>query len=172
MSRLSQISQIDEPKFIDADSRKQTIPVVWQILKMVLFTTTLVLQELATRLIQSEELADVTSRDSSHFAHYAKYRRNPCPYGREEERVVGLIGSGADGPVITGKILHILRGFYFITSRLGPNAFTSYNFVYMTSIDILSMHPKEAEMFVLSIAPSIGIIPPPPPLPTHPIPSF
>ena len=62
MNRLSQVSMVDEPDLIDIDSRKQTIPVVWQILKMVLFTTILVLQELATRLIQSPEMADVRSR--------------------------------------------------------------------------------------------------------------
>ncbi|KAI5780168.1 hypothetical protein DFH27DRAFT_643218 [Peziza echinospora] len=125
MNRLSQVSMVDEPDLIDIDSRKQTIPVVWQILKMVLFTTILVLQELATRLIQSPEMADV---------------RN--------------------GPVIAAKILHILRGFYFITARLGPSAFTSYNFVYMTSIDILTLHEKDTEKFVLSIAPAnVGTIP-------------
>jgi len=62
-----------------------------------------------------------------------------------------------DGPVIAAKILHILRGFYFITARLGPSAFTSYNFVYMTSIDILTLHEKDTEKFVLSIAPGNGM---------------
>ena len=121
MNRLSQISPLDEARLIDPHSRRVTIPVVWQILKMVLFTTTLVLQDLATRLIREEPLANENN-----------------------------------GPLITSKILHILRGFYFVTSRLGTQAFTSYNFVYMTSVDILSMHSAEAEKFVVSIAPGNG----------------
>ncbi|KAF8475974.1 hypothetical protein BDZ91DRAFT_648834 [Kalaharituber pfeilii] len=125
MNRLSQVSMADEPKLIDPDSRRHTIPVVWQILKMVLFTTTLIVQDLATRLIQEEELA-----------------------------------GEKNGPVITSKVLHIFRGLYFITSRMGTNAFTSYNFVYMTSIDILSLYEEEAEKFVRSIAPkNVGTIP-------------
>lgn len=124
-NRLSQISQIDEAVMIDAQSRRTTIPVVWQLLKLSLFTTTLILQELATRLIQDAVLA-----------------------------------SPPIATALVSKILHILRGLYFITARLGPQAFTSYNFVSSTAIDVLAAHPTEAEKFLQSIAPDqVGIIP-------------
>lgn len=61
-----------------------------------------------------------------------------------------------DGPKISSKVLHVLRGFYFITSRLGPSAFSSYNFVYFAAIDILSTYPPQAEKFIKDIAPTEG----------------
>lgn len=56
--------------------------------------------------------------------------------------------------MIASKILTILRGFYFITSRIGPNGFSSYNFVYYTALDVLSAHPTYAATFTTSIAPA------------------
>lgn len=119
MTRLSGVSQVDEPRLIDKDSRRATMPVVWQMLKMVLFTAVVIVVEVSARLVKEEEWGD----------------------GRK---------------LVASKILYMLRGLYFITSRLGTQAFTSYNFVYMTSIDILAMHPDEAERFVKTIAPQNG----------------
>lgn len=119
MTRLSGVSQVDEPRLIDKESRRATIPVVLQILKMVLFTTVVVVGEVSSRLVREEAWKE----------------------GRK---------------VVASKILHTLRGLYFITSRLGTQGFTSYNFVYMSSIDILEMHPDEAEKFTKSISPQNG----------------
>ena len=133
MTRLSGVSQVDEPRLIDKESRRATMPVVLQILKMVLFTTVVVVGEVSSRLVREEVWKE----------------------GRK---------------AVASKILHTLRGLYFITSRLGTQGFTSYNFVYMSSIDILEMHPDEAEKFTRSISPQKGNahkqFPPPPFLPS------
>ncbi|KAF8455413.1 hypothetical protein BGX38DRAFT_1168767 [Terfezia claveryi] len=125
MTRLSGVSLVDEPRLLDPESRRATMPVVWQILKMVLFTAVLVVSEVSARLIKEEEWNE----------------------GRK---------------VVASKVLYMLRGLYFITSRLGTQGFTSYNFVYMSSIDILGMHKEEAERWVRSVAPqNVGTIPSP-----------
>ncbi|RPB18486.1 hypothetical protein L211DRAFT_854086 [Terfezia boudieri ATCC MYA-4762] len=123
MTRLSGVSLVDEPRLLDPESRRATMPVVWQILKMVLFTAVLVVSEVSARLVKEEEWNE----------------------GRK---------------VVASKILYMLRGLYFITSRLGTQGFTTYNFVYMSSIDILGMHKEEAERWVRSLAPqNVGTIP-------------
>jgi len=44
---------------------------------------------------------------------------------------------------------------------LGPNAFSSYNFVYLSAIDILTTYPTPSEKFITDIAPAqAGTIPP------------
>lgn len=50
--------------------------------------------------------------------------------------------------------LHILRDLYFISSRLGANAFSQYTFVFLTAIDILSQYPIQAEAFLRDIRPT------------------
>lgn len=45
-NQLSEIPMSEEAALVDEESLKATVPVVWQILKTVLFTTTLILQEL------------------------------------------------------------------------------------------------------------------------------
>jgi len=63
-------------------------------------------------------------------------------------------------PFIAIQTLHILRNLYFISSRLGANAFSQYTFVYLTAIDILSQYPVQAEAFLHEIQPtSEGRIP-------------
>jgi hypothetical protein len=52
-NRFSNIPMSEEPRMVDEESLKATVPVVWQILKTVLFTTTLILQELTSRVIQN-----------------------------------------------------------------------------------------------------------------------
>ncbi|KAI5779714.1 hypothetical protein EDC01DRAFT_669525 [Geopyxis carbonaria] len=124
--RLSTIPASEEERLVNEESLKGTTPLVWQILKSVLFTTTLILQELTSRIIEDPILCDRTN-----------------------------------GPFIASKILDILRSFYFITSRIGPNGFSSYNFVYYTAIDVLSLHPQRAERFFVEVvAPrEVGVIP-------------
>lgn len=54
---------------------------------------------------------------------------------------------------LASSSLHILRHLYFITSRLGTNAFSALTFVSLTSLDILSTSPPLAAKFLQSIAP-------------------
>ncbi|KAL7271475.1 hypothetical protein RUND412_005759 [Rhizina undulata] len=125
MNRLSEVPVSQEKEKVDEDSLKATFPVVWQILKTILFTTTMILQELTSRMVSSPVLCDAEH-----------------------------------GPKISSQVLHILRGLYFITSRLGPSGFSSYNFVYLSAIDILSLYPSKAEGFLAEIAPvELGTIP-------------
>lgn len=52
---------------------------------------------------------------------------------------------------------------YFISSRPGANAFSQYNFVFLTAIDVLSQYPTQVEAFLRDIRPSsAGSIPPHP----------
>jgi len=58
------------------------------------------------------------------------------------------------------QTLQILRNLYFTSSRLGSNAFSQYQFVNLTAIDILSQYPVQAEGFLLDIRPPAqGMIP-------------
>ncbi len=62
------------------------------------------------------------------------------------------------------QTLHALRHLYFISSRLGPNSFSAHVFVFLTSIDILSVYPKHVEAFLTDIQPHhLGQ------LPAHPL---
>ena len=61
--------------------------------------------------------------------------------------------------MIASRILRTLHGFYFITARMGPGAFSSYNFVYYAAIDVLTSYPGHAEEFIIDIAPIQGISP-------------
>lgn len=56
-------------------------------------------------------------------------------------------------PAIASRILQILHEFYFITSRIGPGAFSSYNFVYYAAIDLLTSCPTDVAKLILTIAP-------------------
>lgn len=142
-NRLAEIPMLQEAELIDDDSLKATVPVVWQILKTVLFTTTLILQDLTVRVIQNPVFS---GRESRH-----PHSSSPPP----------LVLTVTDGPVIASRILHTLHGFYFITSRMGPSGFSSYNFVYYAAIDILTTYPKHAETFIREIAPKeVGRVPP------------
>ena len=58
------------------------------------------------------------------------------------------------------QTLQILRNLYFISSRLGADAFSQYTFVFLTAIDISSQFPVQAEAFLHDIRPSsAGSIP-------------
>ncbi|KAL1625601.1 hypothetical protein SLS56_007260 [Neofusicoccum ribis] len=77
-------------------------------------------------------------------------------------RMLGDGALAADGvaPVIVGNALHILRNLYFITSRIGAHAFSQHTFVYLTSIDVLTQYPIQADAFLKAIRPeTIGSIP-------------
>lgn len=66
-------------------------------------------------------------------------------------------------PVLVAQTLHTLRNMYFVTTRLGPEAFSQDSFVYLTAMDVLSQYPIQAENFVREIRPAtLGSIPPHP----------
>ncbi|KAG0647725.1 Peroxisomal membrane PEX17 [Hyphodiscus hymeniophilus] len=74
-----------------------------------------------------------------------------------------IIGRTLIDPILSSKVLApatashalvTLQHLYFISSRLGANAFSAYTFVNMTSIDILSRYPLEARDFLRKIHPS------------------
>lgn len=56
-------------------------------------------------------------------------------------------------PKLAKQTLLILRNLYFITTRQGVSTFSQYNFVYYTSIDILSAYPTEVPPFLREIQP-------------------
>lgn len=70
------------------------------------------------------------------------------------------LAADAVAPVIARQVLHTLRNLYFVSSRLGTESFTQYTFVYLTTIDILSNYPTQADEFLKEIKPAIpGEIP-------------
>src|SRR5690554_3861860 len=59
--RLSEIPMSEESNLLHADTLTGTIPIVWHILKTVLFTTTMILQALTSQVIQNPLLCDAAS---------------------------------------------------------------------------------------------------------------
>ena len=56
--------------------------------------------------------------------------------------------------------LRTLRNLYFISSRLGHNSFSQFNFVFNASIDMLTKYPAQLQDFMLEISPkNFGGIP-------------
>ena len=63
-------------------------------------------------------------------------------------------------PSIATQSLHTLRNLYFVSSRLGHNSFSQFNFVFNASLDILSKYVIEAQSFLREIKPKeFGRIP-------------
>ncbi|KAJ8608829.1 hypothetical protein MRB53_039415 [Persea americana] len=63
-------------------------------------------------------------------------------------------------PDLAIQSLYILRDLYFITSRVGSEAFSQYTFVYLTALDILNAYPPLALKFLEDIQPpQLGRIP-------------
>ena len=54
-------------------------------------------------------------------------------------------------PFLAILALHTLRNLAFVSFRHGQNAFSQYNYVYMSSVDILSSYPAQAEAFLREI---------------------
>lgn len=63
------------------------------------------------------------------------------------------------------EILEILRCLAFVSTRFGYSAFQEYNFVYLSSIDILASNPNQTMTFIQRH------IPPPPSGPHTPFPA-
>ncbi|KAH8591794.1 hypothetical protein B0O99DRAFT_518940 [Bisporella sp. PMI_857] len=61
--------------------------------------------------------------------------------------------AGVPAPTTAWQALVMLQDLHFISSRLGPNAFSAYTFVNLTSIDILSHYPIDSRNFLKAIYP-------------------
>jgi hypothetical protein len=71
-----------------------------------------------------------------------------------------ILAADAVAPVIVRQVLLSMRNLYFISSRLGTESFSQYTFVYLTTIDILSNYPIQADALLKEIRPAIpGEIP-------------
>ena len=57
------------------------------------------------------------------------------------------------GPFVAIQTLITLRNIYFISSRSAQTAFSQYQFVFLSAIDILSHYPIQAEAFLRDINP-------------------
>ena len=57
------------------------------------------------------------------------------------------------GPFVAIQTLITLRNVYFISSRSAQTAFSQYQFVFLSAIDILSHYPIQAEAFLKDIKP-------------------
>ena len=57
------------------------------------------------------------------------------------------------GPFVAIQTLITLRNLYFISSRSAQTAFSQYQFVFLSAIDILSHYPIQAEAFLRDIKP-------------------
>lgn len=64
LNRLSTIPFSEEEAMVEAESLKATMPVAWQMLKTVLFTTTLILQEMMSKVIETPALCTPESKFS------------------------------------------------------------------------------------------------------------
>ena len=141
-NKLSEVDISEEVVFLTDEALRVTLPVLWKVLKTTMFATVVVLQAVMGRVLGDAVLAANNSR-SHRMVSYPK-----C---------IELV---ADAPFLAIQTLQILRNLFFISSRLGQDAFSQYTFVYLTAIDILSNYPIESEAFLREIQPvELGRIP-------------
>lgn len=124
-NKLSEIDPSEENASLTQETSKITCPLLWQVLKNIMFAIVNILRAITARsLVDNALVAEVGAQN------------------------------------IASRTLHILRNIYFISSRLGSNAFSAYTFTYLTSIDILSRFPDESKVFLAEIRPTqVGQIP-------------
>ncbi|MCJ1398304.1 hypothetical protein MMC11_001501 [Xylographa trunciseda] len=114
-NKLSEVDVTEEQVYLNEDSMRKSLPLLWEILKSTLFAVVIMETSLLGRVIGDG------------------------------------IKSPLQAPSMASLALHTLRNLSFVSSRLGPNSFSQYNYVYMSSIDILSSYPAEAEVFLREI---------------------
>lgn len=150
-NRLSQFDVAEEKDFLDAESLKSTIPVMWRVLRNSFYSVVIVLRAVLGRVINDPVLAadrrECTSRGEFHTV---------C------QSTLTYPTSGA--PFLSMKALHILRNLYFISVRIGQSASSQYTFALLAAVDILTQYPDLAESVLRGIKPTeLGQIP------THPL---
>ncbi|KAJ5084194.1 hypothetical protein NUU61_008773 [Penicillium alfredii] len=142
-NKLSEIDMAEESEFLEAESRRSTIPALWKVLRNCLYSVVILLRAVLGRSINDPALA----------AGSSKWHKTPASFLETDPDILGA-------PFLSMQSLHILRNLYFVSSRVGQNASSQHNFVFLAAIDILSHYPDLAENFLRSIKPSdIGQIP-------------
>ncbi|KAI9788125.1 MAG: hypothetical protein M1833_003124, partial [Piccolia ochrophora] len=128
-SKMSEVDEAEASASLHGNTQRSGMPILWQVLKAVMFASVVVLRAVLGRMLGDRILSD--SQREGCILFYL---------------IMQLTSAGA--PYIATEVLHTLRNLYFISSRLGPNAFTSYNFVSLTAVDILSHFPQHAHAFL------------------------
>jgi hypothetical protein len=118
LNRFNDVDPAFEANKLSLETFQKTWPVLWQILRKLLFGAVAVLQAIVSRSLLDHIMLNVVAASE-----------------------------------IATKSLHILRNFYFISSRNNNSAFQVYNFTYLTSIDTLSRHPAACEILLQEIRP-------------------
>lgn len=123
-NKASEIDWTEEGEFLDQQTLTATMPVLWQLLRSVVFTSVVMLQATISRTLHDRQV----------------------PLSRHT--------------LLASRTLSTLRNLYFISSRLGHQAFSQYTFVYMAAVDMLSKQPSVVHAFLKEIKPSLsGSIP-------------
>lgn len=117
-NRFNDIDPAFEANKLSLETLQKTWPVLWQVLRKLLFGAVAILQAIVSRSLLDHHMLNVVA---------------------------------ASG--IATKSLHILRNFFFISSRNNNNAFQVYTFAYLTSIDTLSRNPLACEALLQEIRP-------------------
>ncbi|KAM0264771.1 hypothetical protein ACHAQJ_000596 [Trichoderma viride] len=118
LNRFNDVDPAFEANKLSLETFQKTWPVLWQVLRKLLFGVVAVLQAIVSRSLLDHLMLNVVAASE-----------------------------------IATKSLHILRNFYFISSRNNNSAFQVYNFTYLTSIDTLSRHPAACEILLKEIRP-------------------
>lgn len=118
LNRFNDVDPAFEANKLSLETYQKTWPVLWQVLRKLLFGAVAVLQAIVSRSLLDHRMLNVVTASE-----------------------------------IATKSLHILRNFYFISSRNNNSAFQVYNFTYLTSIDTLSRNPPACEMLLKEIRP-------------------
>ena len=123
-NKLSELDMSEEGNFLAEEALRQTMPMLWQVLRSSLFAIVVILSGITSRILWDR----------------------------------GIVMQQV--PLIAAQVLHILRNLYFISSRIGHNSLSQYNFVYTAAVDILSKYPLHAEKFLRDVQPTeLGRIP-------------
>src|SRR5579862_5507551 len=118
-------------------AKDDILPILWETLQRLLFAVVMSLQGIITNIMHSR--IGTFSLPHYHFLisglpFYTQLRRFPI--------------ANLDGVPVTMEILEILRCLAFVSTRFGYSAFQEYNFVYLSSIDILASQPSETMTFI------------------------
>ena len=130
-NKLSEVDATEQQVYLNEDSINKSLPLLWHVLKSTLF---------AVVIIQTSLLRLVVAHGVKPPLHGDFYLI---------QLVDALLTKVA--PFVATLALHTLRNLYFVSFRYDQNAFSQYNYVYMSSVDILSSYPAQAEAFLREI---------------------
>ena len=132
-NKLSEVDAAEESRYLTQETRNQTLPTLWKLMRSTLFSVVIILQSAIGRTLADARLAQSTSTLPPQLS---------LP-------ILTLLAAAN----IAQQSLHILRYLNFISSRQGSAAFSQYTFTYLTAIDILASYPPLAQNFVRLVAP-------------------